>query len=194
MFFIGTVAKDPRVNDVTAKDSCKIDWYQTTREHIQVRNVCTIRGKYWNYLTHFRGIYISLSILYSLLVRVELSMTVHVYWYTNVLYFSNPFYEGLRSTSCEIALGWVPRNPIDDKSTLIQLMTWSRQATSHYQKRCWPGSISPYGVTRPQWDFNKFQETLWNHQVILHHETYRSIAVMHTMVTKITKAHQTISM
>ena len=39
----------------------------------------------------------------------------------------------------------------DDKSTLIQVMAWCRQATSHYLNQCWPGSLPPYGVTRPQW-------------------------------------------
>ena len=30
-------------------------------------------------------------------------------------------------------------------------MAWCRQATSHYLSQCWPRSVSPYGVTRPQW-------------------------------------------
>ena len=38
-----------------------------------------------------------------------------------------------------------------DKSTLVQVMAWCRQATSHYLSQCWPRSMSPYGVTRPQW-------------------------------------------
>ena len=29
-------------------------------------------------------------------------------------------------------------------------MAWCRQATSHYLNQCWPGSMSPNGVTRPQ--------------------------------------------
>ena len=39
----------------------------------------------------------------------------------------------------------------DDKSTLVQVMAWCRQATSHYVNQCWPRSPTPYGVTRPQW-------------------------------------------
>ena len=53
--------------------------------------------------------------------------------------------------SCEIVLTWMPQVLTDDKSTLIQVMTWCHQATSHYLSQCWPGSLSPYGVTRPQW-------------------------------------------
>ena len=30
-------------------------------------------------------------------------------------------------------------------------MAWCRQATSHYLNQCWPRSLPPYGVTRPQW-------------------------------------------
>ena len=40
---------------------------------------------------------------------------------------------------------------VTDKSTLFQVMAWCRQATSHYLNQCWPRSMSPYGVTRPQW-------------------------------------------
>ena len=30
-------------------------------------------------------------------------------------------------------------------------MAWCRQAASHYLSQCWPWSMSPYSVTRPQW-------------------------------------------
>ena len=51
----------------------------------------------------------------------------------------------------------------DDQSSLVQVMAWCRQATSHYLShgatyyitpclsQCWPRSLSPYVVTRPQW-------------------------------------------
>ena len=39
----------------------------------------------------------------------------------------------------------------DEKSTLVQVMVWCHEATSHYLSQCWPRSISPYDVTRPQW-------------------------------------------
>ena len=39
----------------------------------------------------------------------------------------------------------------DGKSTSVQVMAWCRQATSHYLSQCWPRSMSPKGVTRPQW-------------------------------------------
>ena len=45
----------------------------------------------------------------------------------------------------------MPQDLTDDKSTLVQVMALCRQATSHYLNQCWHRSLSPYGVTRPQW-------------------------------------------
>ena len=53
--------------------------------------------------------------------------------------------------SCELALRWMSLDLTDDKSTLVQVMAWYRQATCHYLGQCWPRSLSLYGVTRPQW-------------------------------------------
>ena len=55
------------------------------------------------------------------------------------------------SISCELALRWMSLDLTDDKSTLVQVMASCRQATSHYLNQFWPKSLSPYGVTRPQW-------------------------------------------
>ena len=53
--------------------------------------------------------------------------------------------------SCELALRWMSLDLSDDKSTLVQVMAWCRQATSRYPSQCWPSSLSPYAVTMPQW-------------------------------------------
>ena len=53
--------------------------------------------------------------------------------------------------SCEIALRWMPLDLTDDKSTLVQVMAWCHQATSHYLSQCCPRSMSSNGITRPQW-------------------------------------------
>ena len=55
----------------------------------------------------------------------------------------------------------MPQNLTDDKSTLIQVMAWCRQATSHYRIQCWPRSPTPYGVTRPQWVNSLNCCTIW---------------------------------
>ena len=44
----------------------------------------------------------------------------------------------------------MPENPIDEKSTLVQVMDWCRQATSHYLNHCWQRSAEPYGITMNQ--------------------------------------------
>ena len=45
----------------------------------------------------------------------------------------------------------MPLDLIDDKSTLVQVMAWCHQATSHYLGHCWPSSMSPNGITMPKW-------------------------------------------
>ena len=52
---------------------------------------------------------------------------------------------------CEIVLMWMSLDFTDDQSTLVQVMAWCRQATSHYLSQCWPRSLSLSGVTRPWW-------------------------------------------
>ena len=52
---------------------------------------------------------------------------------------------------CEIALRRLSLNLTDDKSTLVQVMAWCRQETSHYLNQCWLRYPTPYGVIRPQW-------------------------------------------
>ena len=46
---------------------------------------------------------------------------------------------------------WMSLDFTDDRSTLVQVMAWCHQATSHYLSQCWPRSLSPYGITWPQW-------------------------------------------
>ena len=58
---------------------------------------------------------------------------------------------GIFRSSHDNALRWMPQDLTDDQSTLVQVMAWCRQATSHYLSQCWPRSLLPYCVTRPQW-------------------------------------------
>ena len=48
-------------------------------------------------------------------------------------------------------LWWMPQDLTDDKSTLVQVMAWCRQAARQYLSQCWLSSLSPYGIARPQW-------------------------------------------
>ena len=69
---------------------------------------------------------------------------------------------------CEIALIWMSLDFTDDKSTLVQVMAWCRQATSHYLSQCWPRSLSPHGVTRPQW-VNSLSMDIGQHDICCLH-------------------------
>ena len=58
---------------------------------------------------------------------------------------------GIFRSSYDNALRWMSWDLSEDNSTLVQIMAWWGQATNHYLSQCWPRSLSPYGVTRPQW-------------------------------------------
>ena len=68
---------------------------------------------------------------------------------------------GIFTSSNDNALRWMPRDLPDDKSTLVQVMAWCRQATSHYLSQYWPNFMLPYGVTRPQLD--KLERPFWEY-------------------------------
>ena len=55
------------------------------------------------------------------------------------------------SIYCEIYHRKMPLELTDDYSTSIQVMTWCRQATSHYLSQCWSSFMSPYNITSPRW-------------------------------------------
>ena len=65
--------------------------------------------------------------------------------------FNLPLLIGFFRSSDDNAPRWMPWDFMDDKSTLVQVMAWCHQPTSHYLSQCWPSSMSRYGVTRPQW-------------------------------------------
>ena len=67
------------------------------------------------------------------------------------LIFNLAFLIGIFKSSYDNILRWMPQGLTDDKSTLVQVMAWCRQATIHYLNQCWPRSPTPYGATRPRW-------------------------------------------
>ena len=67
-----------------------------------------------------------------------------------------------RGIFCEMIPRRMWLNLTDDKSTLVQVMAWCRQATSHYLSQCWPSSMSPYSVTRPQWVKEPGHQRAWH--------------------------------
>ena len=55
-----------------------------------------------------------------------------------------------------LSVSWMPEN---QKSRLVQVKAWCCQVPNHYLSQCWPSSMAPYKVPRPQWvniwDLNK---------------------------------------
>ena len=102
-----------------------------------------------------------------------LKVIIPVYQYitTFFLRFSTPATGTLRSWSARhqfdaCASRWCPTdaNPsapmvravstfsfVLKEEMKTSVMAWCRQATSHYLSQWWPRSLSPYGITRPQW-------------------------------------------
>ena len=66
--------------------------------------------------------------------------------------------------SCQIATSWMSLNLTDDKSTLVQVIAWYCQATSHYLNQCWPRFLSPYGVPKPL-RFKEYASMTLNHSI-----------------------------
>ena len=71
---------------------------------------------------------------------------------------------------CRYVLRWMPWDLTYDNSTLVQVMAWCRQATSHCLSQCRPSSMSPYGITRPQCPRN----TMFMEKVVSHCHSLRS--------------------
>ena len=72
--------------------------------------------------------------------------------YSTILFY---WLVGILRSLYDNALRWIPRNITDDKSTLVHV-TCCLTAPSHYLSQCWPRSMSPYGVIRPQWGKMRF--------------------------------------
>ena len=72
-------------------------------------------------------------------------------WNFSYLIFKKILMIASWSISCELALIWMLLDLTNDRSTLVQVKAWRRQATSHYLSQCWPRAVSPNGVTRPEW-------------------------------------------
>ena len=52
---------------------------------------------------------------------------------------------------CGISMRRMPQDLTDDESTLVQVMAWCHQATSHCLSQCGPRFRLAYGITGPQW-------------------------------------------
>ena len=57
-------------------------------------------------------------------------------------------------------------NSGDDKSTSVWVMAWCCQSSSHYLNQCWPRSLMPYDITRPQLGNCAWYKRVWSHNHI----------------------------
>ena len=57
-------------------------------------------------------------------------------WDSQNVIFKIVLLVGIFRSSHDNALWWMPQYLTDDKSTLVQVMAWCRQATSHYLSQC----------------------------------------------------------
>ena len=88
--------------------------------------------------------------------------------------------------SNKVTIRWMSLDFTKDKSTLVQVMAWCRQATSHYLSQFWPRSLSPYGIIRPQWvkpplKF-KHERIISSHMKVWYMITYTCLIHRKTMV------------
>ena len=65
---------------------------------------------------------------------------------------------------CANVQSWMWQDIFDEKSTLVQIMSWCCQPTSHCLSQCWPRPMSPYDITRQQQ-----VNSLWPRDSIWHH-------------------------
>ena len=77
--------------------------------------------------------------------------------------------------SCDIAIRWMPQYFTDDKSKLIQVMAWCRQAASHYMSQCLPKSMLSHDVTRTQWDKHPAQVLKIMYRIDQHYKHLRRV-------------------
>ena len=68
-------------------------------------------------------------------------------WFARI-FFKLMIWIDVWSTSCEIDLRWLPHTPVDDKSTLVQVKAWCRQALTSQIVLTKISNVRPYGVTR----------------------------------------------
>ena len=82
---------------------------------------------------------------------------VSTHWFLGVMVMNNDLKSVISDSmlqimimniSCENALRWLLQDTFDDKSTMVQVMIWCCQPTSHCLSQRWPRSKALHGATR----------------------------------------------
>ena len=62
------------------------------------------------------------------------------------------------SYSFKDVLKWLPDKFIEDKATLLRVMTWCRRTESYYLDQCWFNSLTLHGISRGQGVGERFKK------------------------------------
>ena len=127
----------------------KISLCITTTKHSKAKTVCIFLGIYC--------IHLCASHIFNGTAQHEL-----LPWLSNLflkdktgishVWFKNKFYSLLYLVSySESVLMQIIKDSTDDQSTLVKVMPWCHQATSHYLNQYWLSSLAPYGIKRGWW-------------------------------------------
>ena len=96
------------------------------------------------------NIYIGLRYNYSHYIQLHLFNPRIFEWNITQIISKIILVIGAWGICYNVALGLMPLDLTDGKSTLFQVMPWCHQETSHYPSQCWPSSVPPHCVARPQ--------------------------------------------
>ena len=114
-------------------------------------NIVTISQTFSIFLNENVWISLKISLKFVPEVRINSLAPGKFEWNFRCVIFKQILVINGWGISCEIALIWMSLDLTDDQSTLVEVMAWCPQTTSHYLSQCRPRSLSPYGVTRPEW-------------------------------------------
>ena len=128
-----------------------IDWLVVWLNHWLIDYICWSRVCYLVTITDTTTHPITLQVINSSTLSLNSLTPGRSECDSKNAIFNLVLLTGIFRSSYDNALRWMPQDLTDDKSTLVQVMAWCRQATSHYLKQRWLSSLSPYGVARQQW-------------------------------------------
>ena len=115
-----TYQVDPQVQ-TSVKFQSKLINFSFNKLHLKISANCLPFCSYLNMLTH----------------RPQKMLDV-----CNLLpHFRDWYFEHCQ---CEVVLKCMAQNLTEDNSTLVQVMAWCHQTTSHYLSQCWPRCMSSY--------------------------------------------------
>ena len=94
-----------------------------------------------------------------------------------VVYYPNTF-RRLTSWALLMKLLSGKCHTFDDKFTLVGVMVWCCQVTSHYLSQCWPRFVPPYGIIRSQRLISFMKSTPLCIWYLLFHKTSSLVSMM----------------